>query len=645
MTRSGAERKRRWKLNKRLQATASWLGGDGQSDSTWISHAGSAPAILNPSMVITPRGFSRPPGGPDERRTDGGSPMVPLLGSGGFPPRVSGQAASDRGGVTLSDREFQMGSQDSGGSLGDESEDPRFPAFSEPAPYHLSAAERTCLKTLARMREAIDPASPFHMLMDRLCRMVFKKDFCVLDQWTRATTTMIENATASAIEVEVAQCDFLCLNPTIHEAAGDKSFPPDVNRKMMRGGEAYVIPSGWCRLGIKGGELPSHWCVAFAGKNFSRRNSLFENNILLPGIFYRDGTVLLRRFDVPPPKSPALTPFATAAPTPSPPLLHKELPASSHSDTSFLSLQSSEASGSELDSERQQRRATSAVEGRAMRNLPAVTEASQSVHYAGLHSQPHALERSYVQFSFQVLVHPQHVRRTKGQLAAAIWPCELPFDPNYPDNELEWHIRDPSKVIIMGLLFREVAVHPFDLNLRRQQEVEAFRQMRMREPPAIWLYKYADHSQPVRFPTGIQSLLNSEYRAGKARSSAFRLEDMDIHGAFAPGAPAVLWDVVFMIPALRQVNNPTVCFSVTRVVQDDRPAPHDPLRALGSDSSAAPITVDLANLRGHHFIPGMREDTNPPGVGGVGLGLRLLPQLPQSEGPGLPRTEAIDHAR
>uniref|UniRef100_A0A0G4H0M9 Uncharacterized protein n=1 Tax=Chromera velia CCMP2878 TaxID=1169474 RepID=A0A0G4H0M9_9ALVE len=392
------------------------------------------------------------------------------------------------------------------------------------APAANLDAERTAI--LDRMRGSVVQGSNFQVVMSRLCRTAFHKDFGVLPPDLRSCVSVATDASDSSVDRDILQSDMLVLSPHVFDPVGDREFAPEEQRKMVRGGEPYFLPAGWTRAGMKMPDLSgcSQWYVAFDGKRFDNRNSLVKNGVLLPARVRSGGLVVLH--------------------------LHQRVPTGDRS----LSGTSNSSFGM---------RGAKEEKGWSV---------SQSIHYAALFAQPFGLEKTYLQLVYQVLVNPSQASHSAGEFMHGMWDSSLPFDPNFSNKRLQCAV-STSGVIVTGLLFREVRSHPYELTVQRIETVRRWKKMRSESAVYMWLFKWkaegAASEEWMQFGTAIQDLLNSQWREGRAISSPFRMRIGNI------GPPeGYVWEVVFCLPIVRIVDDPSVCFTVgTSAVVSPAPPP------------------------------------------------------------------------
>eukprot|EP00820_Chromera_velia_P007917 Cvel_20113.t1-p1 / transcript=Cvel_20113.t1 / gene=Cvel_20113 / organism=Chromera_velia_CCMP2878 / gene_product=hypothetical protein / transcript_product=hypothetical protein / location=Cvel_scaffold1783:162-1677(-) / protein_length=388 / sequence_SO=supercontig / SO=protein_coding / is_pseudo=false len=283
----------------------------------------------------------------------------------------------------------------------------------------------------------------FHDMLTRLCHTAFNKSFGVLSPDIPVRISTVKDATESEIDQDLLQSDLLVLDPDVFDPVGDKTFPSDTQKKIMRGGEPYFVPSGWTRAGMRIGDLEKSkgWYVAFDGARFDNRNSLVRNGLLLPAriLVGTGGEVLVRR--------------------------HVRFVGGRVSGDSDSSLKLMRTASEE----------------------PKGWKVSQSIHYASLFSQPLGLERSYVQLLFQVLVDPSRAT-VKRKDALTFWDMFLPFDPNFEDSNLACTVGETG-LVVAGLLFREVRNHPYTMTVERQEVVRRWMHMRFHSQTYTWMFK------------------------------------------------------------------------------------------------------------------------------------------------------------
>uniref|UniRef100_A0A0G4HYW4 Uncharacterized protein n=1 Tax=Chromera velia CCMP2878 TaxID=1169474 RepID=A0A0G4HYW4_9ALVE len=408
------------------------------------------------------------------------------------------------------------------------------------------------IEVFNRICANVSPDNKFHLAMARLCKTAFRKDFGVLPPDAKFRITIVKNASESAIDNDLLQADLLVLNPESFDSVGDKDFPLGEEKKMVRGGEPYFVPAGWTRAGVGLPDLSacSRWYVAFDGNRFNNKNALLKNGVLLPARVRSGGLVYLH----------------------------------SHEKTEKGTGGRDSCSASSISGMSNSSRAL-----RHMREDDA-WKVSQSVHYAALFAQPMGLERTYLQFMFQVLVDPSVASLSRGEFGMGVWDSSLPFDPNFPNERLACRVKD-SGVIVTGLLFREISSHPFELTLQRKETVLQWKNMRSRSPTYSWFVKkqVAGQAQEewVQFGNSIQELLRAQWEEGRAVSSPFRM----LFGDNCPPEGAV-WEVLFCLPILRRVDETSQWFTVGASVTPP-PAPQ-PQHQQQIQSQSQPAGIQQA---------------------------------------------------
>eukprot|EP00820_Chromera_velia_P027963 Cvel_11347.t1-p1 / transcript=Cvel_11347.t1 / gene=Cvel_11347 / organism=Chromera_velia_CCMP2878 / gene_product=hypothetical protein / transcript_product=hypothetical protein / location=Cvel_scaffold711:763-5287(-) / protein_length=588 / sequence_SO=supercontig / SO=protein_coding / is_pseudo=false len=528
MRRSGAERKRRWKANKRKQG---WAWSKIQQDRR------GGTSVIDPEE--------------SESESVGFSSSAESVQSEPY-PSVSGSSFD---------------------------------------PLSSAVQRASEIDTLVSSFTAEAAKRPHLFLLSKFCSNVYKKPLGVLPPDQPRICRLAEYSNARR-DFEVRQCDFLCLNPFVFDPKGDRKFPSTNQKTMRGGEPYFVPSGWTrLGLQVRNMAELNELAVAFSGWEFRDPHSLLKTGFLLPAQVMTNGRVIIRRFSSPPPasvqsvpgeqtkppteggthheKSPPSEPSSASMSTAvdgHQPLSSDHPPATEHDNMHLLNgtvPRTSEAASSSSSSSAQARgsgegggqngpiESAPSMSAKGQRTTGSTSHAAASSGLepdrpddsacvlspshlcAATHSHIHSLgDGSFVQFLFQVLVDSRFVEKgpPDSEKLKAFWPDGTPLDPNFSQDRLEWRVPEADQVVVTGLLFRQSAQHPFQEAQERLQTVQRLIRLRQVSPSHLWLFdekptridKTTDRMTDWRpFPQDIQAMLNLEWQAGRAVSSTF----------------------------------------------------------------------------------------------------------------------------